>query len=327
MLLNPKQSKQKGLDCVVEIAYKPLGEKGEDAFAYSFEEKSVHTQAVFDGCGGSGSWQYAEYNNATGAFISAQSMAKAYLEWFNAVSGDIVNDSKQAAASFQKMAQDVLVNLKSKCAAMKVSGSLVKAFPCTASVALMSIAEDTLSLTTLNIGDSRIYCMGPLGLIQLTVDDSEGNPDPLESLRESAPLSDMLNADKAFSIKARHFSLGYPCAIICASDGIFGFLRSPMDFEYLLLKTLMDSNSVAQYENKLQEKIVEVTGDDSTCIMSFYGWGSFENIKKQMSSRYQYISSVVQALNEAMETGTFNSVLEEKWATYKKQTLINEMQG
>ena len=71
------------LECIVEIVHKPLGEKGEDAFAYSFEKDTVHTQAVFDGCGGSGSWQYAEFKNATGAFVSAQSMAKAYLDWFN----------------------------------------------------------------------------------------------------------------------------------------------------------------------------------------------------------------------------------------------------
>lgn len=59
---------QPTLDCYLEIVHKPLKEKGEDAFAYNFESDAVHYQAVFDGCGGSGSWQYAEYKNATGAF-------------------------------------------------------------------------------------------------------------------------------------------------------------------------------------------------------------------------------------------------------------------
>lgn len=315
-------------DCIVEIIHKPLGEKGEDAFAYNFEKNTVHTQAVFDGCGGSGSWKYAEFKNATGAFVAAQSIAKAYMEWFNATSAETLNDAKKAGESFGEMANNTLTGLKKSCAPMKVSGSLVKSFPCTASVALMMQNEDYLSLTALNVGDSRIYFLTPQsGLVQLTADDSEGNPDPMESLRDSAPMVEMLNADKPFTIKTRCLNLAYPCAVICATDGVFGYLRSPMDFEYLLYNTLMHSGSFAQFEDTLKEEIKRITGDDSTCIMSFYGWGSFDNVKKLLARRWEYLSGLIQSLDEAMETEDFESVLNNIWVNYKKQTLFDEMQG
>jgi len=319
---------QPTLDCYLEIVHKPLKEKGEDAFAYNFESDAVHYQAVFDGCGGSGSWQYAEYKNATGAFIAAQSMAKAFVEWSKAVSTADLEDATRIEKSFHAMAHRVLSELKRSCAPMKVSGSLVKSFPCTASVAITVPYKDYLALSILNIGDSRVYFMAPqTGLVQLTIDDSQGDPDPLESLRDSAPMSDMLNADNPFQIKSRQLSLTYPCAVITATDGVFGYFRSPMDFEFILLNAIMLSNSFAQCEELLKEAVLKVTGDDSTCIIAFYGWNSFENLKRKMSKRYKHILSLIEVLDTAMENGNFDEVLEATWKEYKKQTLIDEMQG
>lgn len=317
-----------GLDSFVEVVHKPLGEKGEDSFAYSFEKESVHTQAVFDGCGGAGSWQYAEYKKATGAFISAQSMAKAYLEWFNNVLPTVENEADRIRDSFHNRASQVLSDLKRSCAPMKISGTLVKSFPCTVSAALMAPGDHQLSLLALNAGDSRVYFLTPqTGLVQLTVDDSEGDPDPLESLRDSAPMSDMLNADNPFIIKHRQLVLPYPCSVLTASDGIFGYFRSPMDFEYVLLDALMRSDSFARFEEILKEAVVKVTGDDSTCIMSFYGWGSFENIRKSLYNRYKNLQAVVSSLDAAMAAGTIDDALETVWKDYRKQTLFDEMQG
>ena len=314
------------LDCVVEIVHKPLMEKGEDAFAYSFEKDTVHSQAVFDGCGGSGSWQYSEYKNATGAFVAAQSMCKAYLDWFNMTPLEILADAKKAEESFHSMTVQTLTNLKRKCAPMKVSGSMVKSFPCTASIAITVPKDDYLSVITLNAGDSRVYFLAPkTGLVQLTVDDSE--EDPLESLRSNAPMSDMLNADNPFQIQYRQLSLTYPCAIITASDGVFGYVRSPMDFEYILLDTIMHSESYIQFENTLKCEIIKVTGDDSTCIISFYGWGSFEAVKRKLKKRYDYMQSVINTLDKAMKAGTLDGEIEIIWKDYRKQTLFNEMQG
>lgn len=314
------------LDCIIEITHKPLKEKGEDAFAYSFEKDTAHSQAVFDGCGGSGSWQYSEFRNATGAFIAAHSMCKSYLEWFNATSVATLTDVQKAEESFHSMATRTLKELKNRCAPMKVSGSMVKSFPCTASIAITIPKDDYLSVTTLNVGDSRVYFLAPnTGLVQLTVDDSE--EDPLESLRSNAPMTDMLNADNPFQIEHRQLYLTYPCAIITATDGVFGYVRSPMDFEYMVLNSIMHSESFNQFENTFKDEIIKVTGDDSTCIISFYGWGSFEAVKRKLSKRYSYVRSIIDSLDTAMEAGTLDAALETVWREYRKQTVYDEMRG
>lgn len=316
------------LDCFLEVFYSPRGDKSEDAFAYSFEKTSIHSQAVFDGCGGSGSWKYAEFKNATGALVAAQSIAREYLAWLNSLTPEQLPDPERVGESFHAMADKTLSGLKNSCAPMKVSGSLVKAFPCTASAAIMTGDENDLYLTTMNAGDSRVYFLTPqTGLVQLTNDDSAGNPDPMESLRESAPMTEMLNADKPYTIKTRRLKLACPCAILCATDGVFSYVRSPMDFEYLLLDALMNSDSFALYEEKLKERIGKITGDDCACVISFYGWGSFENTRKKLKSRYDGLKSIVASLDAAMETGTLDRELERIWAEYKTQTVFDEMQG
>ena len=316
-------SRQLELDSIIEIAYKPLNEKGEDSFAYNFENGSLHFQAVYDGCGGSGSWQYEEYKNATGAFIAAQSMARASLDWFGSLSPDMLKDTGEIAESFHNAAKSVLKELKAQCKPMLISGSLVKSFPCTASASIMKQDGNKLSQTILNVGDSRVYCLTPQrGIVQLTVDDSQDNPDPLESLRESAPLSDMLNADTDFIVKVGQITLDYPCAIITATDGVFGYFRSPMDFEYYFLDALMKSGSFDQFEKNLKETIIQSTGDDSTCIVSFYGWGSFENVKRLLAERYNYTMSIMSFLEKAMANGNIDIALETVWKDYKKQAMF-----
>lgn len=326
MLIGKKRPKPQPLDCIVEIVHKTLKERGEDAHAYSFERDDFHAQAVFDGCGGSGSWQYAEYDNATGAFIAAHSMCRAFLAWFDAASPEILRDAGKMEASFHEMAHSMLSDLKSHCAPMRVSGSLVRAFPCTASVAVMAPGEGSLSVIALNVGDSRVYFLTPeTGLVQLSVDDCR--EDPMESLRTSGPMLDMLNADRPFNIKRRQLELKYPCAVITATDGVFGYVRSPMDFESMLLDAIMRSDSFAGFEDVFREKVVSVTGDDSTCVMSFYGWRSFNAVRKALWARHKTILSIVNSLDEAMEQDALDTALDKIWDEYRKTTLYDEMKG
>ncbi len=316
---------QPKLDCIIETVHKPLKEKGEDALAYDFERGDILTQAVFDGCGGAGSWQYAEYRNATGALISAHEIAKNYLAWFRSLPADAPADPEKTAESFRDMAGKVLTALKAKCAPMKVSGTMVKAFPCTASAAIITGDEKGINLLAMNVGDSRIYYLTPSeGLVQITLDDSAGNPDPMESLRDSAPLSDMLNADNPFSVKFTPLRLEAPCAVICASDGVFGYLRSPMDFEFLLLDQLMRAKTFAEFESAFGAKIAAVTGDDSTCLMSFFGWGSLEEVQRLMKPRHGYLAPMIAALDAEPSMEKTDEMLDQIWAEYRKTTLLYE---
>ena len=309
------------------IAHSPLAEKGEDSYAYDFTQPRVHAQAVFDGCGGAGAWPYAEFGNASGAYVAAQAMAEAFLTWSARLAPGM--PAAEMAESFRVLAQDTLTGLKDKCAPMGVSGSLVKAFPCTAAVAVQQMASlNRMTLTTLNAGDSRVYYLTPDdGLVQVTRDESRGNPDPMQSLRDSAPLSNLLNADKHFRVTPFQVELPLPCAVICCSDGMFGFLRSPMDFEHLLLHTLLHARTIAEFEQEFRSQIAAVTGDDSTCVISFYGWKDMTHIRTSLKRRYEYISSVVGQLNAIRDDrAALESALVAHWQIYRKDTLAYERQ-
>ena len=312
------------LDCVVTVAHKPLGDQGEDAFAFDFTRRSLHAQAVFDGCGGAGAWRYPEFFDRTGAFVSAQTMARTFLDWVSGLDSAL-DDPSALAESFRAMAEATLKDLKGRASPMGVSGTLVKAFPSTASVALLRPAgEGAVELTALNVGDSRVYFLTPgQGLVQLTRDDTRGRPDPMESLRESAPLSDMLNADKPFAVKASRVVLPMPCAALCASDGMFGFLRSPMDFEHLLLDCLMRADSVSAFEQDLRDRVVAVTGDDSTCVLSFYGWGSLPDMKRALADRYRAVGALVAQLDAAAPE-ELDALMDRLWDEYKEGDVYDE---
>lgn len=317
------------LDCSVLIEHKPYEIKGEDAFAFSCIRNNLHAHAVFDGCGGSGAWKYSEFKNTTGAFVAAQSMANLFAKWYSQLPVGLVDDVDAISKSFHDMAADELARLKASCAPMGITGSLVKSFPCTASAALITKHDSgTIQLTSLQAGDSRIYYLTPQhGLVQFTQDESRGNPDALESLRDSVPLSNLLNADKPFFITAQKTLLSLPCAVISATDGMFGFLRSPMDFEYLLLNTLCQAKSMAEFEATFQREIARITGDDSTCVMFFYGWNSFEAVKTSMFERLKYVSQIVEYMNDAGDDiAEEERRVVEQWLVYKKTTVFSEIQ-
>ena len=315
------------LDSFIEICHKPLGNKGEDAFAYDLRRDDVHALAVFDGCGGAGAWKYPEYRNATGAFIAAHSMAGSFYRWIEKMSAADTQDSEGLAFGLSEVSGRTLSDLKQSCSPMGVAGSLVKSFPCTVSAAVLTPdPAGGLALTALSVGDSRVYILTPeTGLLQVTKDDSRGHPDPLDSLRENAPLSDMLNADKPYKIKHRRIRLQTPFAVMCATDGIFGFARSPMDFEYQLLEALDDASSFAEFEDRLKETVMKTTGDDCTCLMAFYGWKKFDRLRKDLRRRSAYVKTLVKMIDETKDAAGEDAVIREIWKTYKTAAVLDEM--
>lgn len=314
------------LTFIAGVDHRPLGDQGEDAYVYRFDGAGLHAQAVFDGCGGSGSWKHADYGNASSAFVAAQSMAAFCHRWVETILEAELADPPLLAERFRRESSAYLRQLKAQSAPMGVSGTMIKAFPCTASIALMEPRPGSLTLTALNAGDSRVYFLTPRhGLVQLTSDDSRGNPDPMRSLRESAVLSNILSADKDYKIRWRQVQLEGPCAVICATDGMFGFLRSPMDFEYLLLESLMKATSVEDFEARFKEQIVRVTGDDSTCVMAFYGFDSLENTQALLADRFHRVAEIIRALDEVKgNVQEMNAAIDQAWEAYKPAAMYGE---
>ena len=53
------------------------------------------------------------------------------------------------------------------------------------------------------------------------------------------------------NINVKKIRIEHPCIIMAATDGCFGYLKSPMEFEKLLLDTLLAGESIVQWQNAL----------------------------------------------------------------------------
>ena len=128
------------------------------------------------------------------------------------------------------------------------------------------------------------YLLDADGLAQLTEDDL-GGVDAMQNLTRDAALTNVISLSKDFSLHSAQLSMGRPGLLFAATDGCFGYLSTPMEFEYLLLKTLQEAQNAVSWEKALVQEIGEVAGDDYTISGLAMGFGSFENLKRQLSAR------------------------------------------
>ena len=62
-----------------------------------------------------------------------------------------------------------------------------------------------------------------------------------------------------------------------------------MEFEKLLLSTLLSSESIVQWQNALDEQFRNIAGDDYTMSLMSVGYGSFRKLKESCEKRYRYM--------------------------------------
>ena len=262
----------------------------EDAYAYNLAGASEGFISVFDGCGGLGSRKYPIADNHTGAFLASRAACSAVYSMFenkeNAITGD----------NLKKAIVDKLYDLKQKTDDGKpeLVGSMVKTFPTTMVMAYAQKADAGVKGKFWWAGDSRGYILNTKGLTQMTRDDIKGDDDAFENLYNDAPLSNLIHISGDFKINEKAFEVKEPSVIIVATDGTFGYLPSPMHFELMILDTLMNAKSVAEWEEALENKFNEISGDDATIIMTGCMLdSSFKNLKEMFKKRFAYLSGLL----------------------------------
>jgi serine/threonine protein phosphatase PrpC len=295
-----KKRKKMLLNHIMYISRAAIEGQCEDAFAYSFQD-DYGMIAVFDGCGGIGAKQYSNCEDRTAAFIAARIASCTVLEWFEmqmpcdqrgmyASSKEIVHNLKSTLdENFEKVKQMLDVEKSG------LTGTLIRSFPTTASIAMIDGAKPSeLNCTFLWAGDSRGYILQPGGLKQCTKDDLRIEEDAFENLYADSPLSNMLNAECNYQINIQKFTCRLPAIVFTATDGTFGYLPSPMHYEWMLVRTLCQSKSFSDWEIRLREEISTVTGDDSTLVMAIYGWNSFAELQESFRHRHAVLKDMLE---------------------------------
>lgn len=262
----------------------------EDAYAYNMTGADDGFIGVFDGCGGLGSRKYPMADNHTGAFLAARAACSAIYNLYEK------KEEAFDAANMKKALVRKIRSLKEKTddGRPELIGSMVKTFPTTMTVAYAQKSESGVKGKFVWAGDSRGYILDANGLKQMTKDDITGDEDAFENLYNDSPLSNLVHISGDFKLNETAFEVKAPSVIIVATDGVFGYLPSPMHFEMLLLDTLMNAKSISDWETALENKFNEISGDDATIIMTGVKLeGSFRHLKEMFRKRHTYLAGLL----------------------------------
>ncbi|MBE6681250.1 MAG: hypothetical protein E7600_03055 [Ruminococcaceae bacterium] len=291
---NNKQNKPDKLNSIFCVHGEMVPNNGEDCYYFGANSSSAII-SVFDGCGGIGSKRYNNFSGKTGAYIASRAVAGAVKAWFdeNGKAGNIKEYIQWSLRICNKFADST----------GRIMGSLGKSFPTTAAI----IHTQSDSATCYWAGDSRCFMLNSLGLHQLSTDDIDGE-DAFSNITSDGVLTNVICSSSDFTVHEKKFNFKYPCIFITSSDGCFGYLPSPMDFEFLLTKAIISCDNSKALKEYLNNCIKEYTGDDYTLCISVFGFDSYTHMKEYFIDRCTYVKNTF--IDSDMP-------LEDKWNIYK----------
>lgn len=286
-------------DFGIEAYTEKIPGHGEDAYVYSLHDNSS-VVGVFDGCGGSGAKSYARVGNKTGAFLASRIAAVATLDWFQ--KGNAFLEDEQAAASLKLYLKRYLDTCsKVLGGASRIRGSLSKELPTTCAIMVMRRHGSACEALSLWAGDSRCYMLDAGGLHQLSSDDLDGY-DAMQNLTADGALTNVISASQDFVIHTALTPVTGPCVLFTATDGCFGYLPTPMEFENLLLSTMAQAQNALEWDALMRDTFSSVAGDDTTLCGMSLGFGSFKRLQDAFVPRRRLLQThYVHDLNKKTE--------------------------
>lgn len=260
---------------------------GEDSWCYAFS-KSAGLIAVFDGCGGSGARKHEFYTGHSEAYIASRLCAGAFFDGFrdSFVQQGKATSAQQIFEISKQYCQNTFAAYRPPVGqGSRIKSSMITTLPTTAAAAVVQPFDGEILTTAAWAGDSRVYALTPHTLAQISLDDSDDN-DPYET---DAMMTNTINADRALRINQKVCRIPLPAIILTATDGCFAYYTTPMEFEGVLLSTLLSASCPNDWATALSEQIGSVAGDDYTLVMAVFGFQSFENLKQAFSKRYTFL--------------------------------------
>lgn len=299
------------LDFGLEVFKEKIPGSGEDSYLYCFREGGG-IAGVFDGCGGSGARRYEKFGGKTGAYIASRVVSETVRDWFLRLADinnpvENVNELKEQINKVFGKYKDAVGNVS------KIKGSISKDFPTTAAIVTATVKDNHVQATCLWAGDSRCYLLSSDGLKQLTEDDLDGL-DAMENLSADGILTNVISASKDYTIHIKTVRIDKPCILFAATDGCFGYLSTPMEFEYLLLNTLREASSVSDWEACISKELEVIAGDDFSLVGCSIGFKNYKSLKECLAQRRK-------TLFDKYISGISEKTYEEKcslWKEYRK---------
>lgn len=275
--------------------------KGEDSEPVLFSNESTAITGVFDGMGGSGATlcnsDYGEGHSkayvasriireAIDKHIHTQDLSKITSEVLKEICDTCLKSEMQKYPSEKSM-------LRSK---------IVREYPTTLTLIVSNEITDSINIDSYWAGDSRNFLWTKEGFYQISQDDLINGNDPLENLSNDSALSNCVCANIDFIINHKNIKIGkQPYVILSATDGCFGYLRTPMHFEQLLASTLQSSSNQEEWEKVMKDQIQETSGDDYSISLIARGFEDFNGLKMALGKRANRYAEAIDSLQERIE--------------------------
>jgi serine/threonine protein phosphatase PrpC len=277
--------------CTAKVA----GE-GEDADPILRVGPDLGLLGVFDGMGGAGGRVYDTPDGRhSGAWIASR-FARNVVErlMLELIKPEWNLDGPATAAELHRLLASSLAarltELKAPETALR--SKLVKALPTTMTLAVLQRTGPAAAAYDCHLfqaGDSRAYVAEPdSGLRQLTTDHLRSGGDAMRNLTDDSVMSNCISADTEFYIDHHQVQLQAPFLLLCATDGCFAYVRSPMHFEHLLLSTLQAAQDVPAWQQALEAKVTAITGDDAAIALLGLG-ADLDGFKKLFKDRAEEV--------------------------------------
>lgn len=296
---------------------------GEDAPPLLIQKGKACAVGVFDGMGGAGA---TTCNSSIGdghtqAYVSSRILGSSmdtFLQNHLPTDDVAVEDMKEVIKHKLREEKEafppkVMSSLRSK---------LVRDYPTTLAIVTLQEYDKAYQVDSFWAGDSHCYLWTKRGFFQISKDDLEDNVDPMENLHSDSPISNCICAERDFSIHHKSIPLPKePVIILCATDGCFGYYQTPMHFEYVLKSCLQEADNKEEWETKIKNRILRVTGDDCSLSLIAVGFSSFGELKKSMKD------SAVEGFPELLNQEETISYFEKELANEKEKYEQNVATG
>jgi hypothetical protein len=313
--------------------------QGEDSDPIVRDGRELGLVAVFDGMGGAGGTLYETPDGPrTGAYLASRVARDVAEQRMLALLDPEWNlDGRAAARDLQRSIRaaltDTLEALDAPTSGLR--SRLLRALPTTMALMALQRREPRQGRWAGHVfwsGDSRIYVFDPAtGAHQLSRDDLRDRGDALTNLRQDSVVSNAMSADTDFVVHHHQVELSAPFVAVAATDGCFGYVRTPIHFEHLVLSALRDSTDTSSWSRLLQQRITAVTGDDAALAVLGVG-ADHEEFQQLFAARTSDIeercvnpldrleSEVRSAEQTLMETRRRHTALQTSlWSGYKPE--------
>jgi serine/threonine protein phosphatase PrpC len=243
--------------------------------------------AVFDGAGGAGAavtGRSVRGVDRTGAWVGARTARAATEEWFH----------RHDAASSEP-AETLRARLTVRLGEMrpegrrKIGGTMRQVLPTTVAALNYQVTAEEVRWLSMWAGDSRCFLLTPSdGLQQLSRDDTESD-DALALLLTDPPMTNLVSAEREFRVNTAPGAAPLPAVLITATDGFFGYVRTPAEFEHVLLSTMGTATDAGGWAEALCDRAHSASGDDASLALLAVGFGDFPDLQHGFAGRAGYV--------------------------------------